>query len=376
MYLAPLNYDRFFKKVFSDLSIAQAFLEDFLEVTITSIELLENTKRFTDKAAIVEFDFRVKIDDQYVIIDMQQWYKPDVAQRFFLYHALNSGLQLETLPQKKLIMEDGSGKVKEIKDYRRLEPITTLVWMVDDCLGFDLNYAAYRLMPHTVLDFLNEDKLWQNPQMKTLLENRLKVMQDLENNHKGMSFLAQNSLTFMFQKNIIKSPKIERYKDWFIFAQKTKNRENTKEDFEAYATHAVFGKIISRLNQTTLTPNDFQYIEDEDELTQAIQSWERSVSEESWRDGIETGRREGKALGRKEGKLQGREEGREEGRQEGALMTAREAIIDVLEVKYGPISTATRDELHRETDLKRLKALHKTAIQTPTLEDFLNLIKS
>jgi len=215
MYLAPLNYDRFFKKVFSDLFIAQAFLEDFLQVSINSIELLDNTKRLTDQAAAVEFDFRVKIGDQFVIIDMQQWYKPDVAQRFFLYHALNSGLQLETLPQKKLIMDQASGKVKEIKDYRRLEPVTTLVWMVDDSLGFDLDYAAYRLMPHTVLDFLTTDRLWKAPQMKTLLEKRLKVIQDLENDHKGMSFLGQNSLTFMFQKNIIKSDKLQRYKDWF-----------------------------------------------------------------------------------------------------------------------------------------------------------------
>jgi len=30
MYLAPLNYDRFFRKIFKDDAIAKAFLEDFL----------------------------------------------------------------------------------------------------------------------------------------------------------------------------------------------------------------------------------------------------------------------------------------------------------------------------------------------------------
>ncbi len=37
MYLAPLNYDRFFKKVFSDIKIAKKFLEDFLGVDIEEI---------------------------------------------------------------------------------------------------------------------------------------------------------------------------------------------------------------------------------------------------------------------------------------------------------------------------------------------------
>jgi len=39
MYLAPLNYDRYFKKVFSDTTIAKRFLEDFFDKEIQSIEL-------------------------------------------------------------------------------------------------------------------------------------------------------------------------------------------------------------------------------------------------------------------------------------------------------------------------------------------------
>ncbi len=36
--MAPLNYDRYFKKVFSNERIAKCFLEDFLEVNISSLE--------------------------------------------------------------------------------------------------------------------------------------------------------------------------------------------------------------------------------------------------------------------------------------------------------------------------------------------------
>ncbi len=82
------------------------------DVKISSLEKLPQQHRMTDDAAIVEFDFRCKIKDAYVIIDMQQWYKPDIVQRFYLYHALNSGLQLETprgIPSGAPALVQGSG---------------------------------------------------------------------------------------------------------------------------------------------------------------------------------------------------------------------------------------------------------------------------
>ena len=41
MYLAPINYHRFFVKVFSDERIARKFLEDFLDVEIQEFQVLE-----------------------------------------------------------------------------------------------------------------------------------------------------------------------------------------------------------------------------------------------------------------------------------------------------------------------------------------------
>ncbi|MCP4696356.1 MAG: hypothetical protein GY862_05865, partial [Gammaproteobacteria bacterium] len=131
MYMAPLNYDRYFKKVFSDKKIAKRFLEDFLDVEISSLEKLPQQHRVTDDAAIVEFDFRCKIEDAYVVIDMQQWYKPDIVQRFYLYHALNTGLQLEELPKNRVVIHR-KGKLIKVKNYKALEPVLTLIWLVDD----------------------------------------------------------------------------------------------------------------------------------------------------------------------------------------------------------------------------------------------------
>ena len=48
MYLAPLNYDRNFKKVFSETRIAKRFLEDFFDVEISEMELLPFKHKITD----------------------------------------------------------------------------------------------------------------------------------------------------------------------------------------------------------------------------------------------------------------------------------------------------------------------------------------
>lgn len=115
-YLAPLNYDRFFKKIFKDPKIAKAFLEDFLDTKIDSIKKLDETHRVTDKSQVIEFDYRCKIGDKYVIIDMQQWYKPDVTQRFYVYHSSNTALQLEDLKTKIISI---STKNKEDNNYNK-----------------------------------------------------------------------------------------------------------------------------------------------------------------------------------------------------------------------------------------------------------------
>ena len=140
MYLAPLNYDRYFRKVFSDLEISKQFLNDFLDVEIQSIEMLDTVHKLTDNSVYVEFDFRCKIDNKFVIIDMQQWYKSDVVKRFYIYHCANSVLQLEHLLLKEPSLETSEAIEKRRLrgySYHIIEPVITLIWMVDDSLGFE-----------------------------------------------------------------------------------------------------------------------------------------------------------------------------------------------------------------------------------------------
>ncbi len=286
MYLAPLNYDRFFKKVFSDTEISKKFLEDFLGIEIESLEMMGEKHKITDDAAFVEFDFRCKIRDAFVIIDMQQWYKPDVTQRFFLYHALNTGLQLESLPKEKIVIDRVSKKIKKIEDYRLLEPVITLIWMVDDTLGFaGDDYISYAMTPEIVTEFVRNERLWHQPEIVSLLEERAKVMKIMSNNTKDLDFLASNRLMFAFQKNIVKNKKIRKYVRWFEFAERTRNTDNIREDFMEFSGDRVFDEMMIRLDKTALTQEDMEYIRNEKESWDQVIRYERRHYEEGIKEG-------------------------------------------------------------------------------------------
>ncbi len=283
MYLAPLNYDRFFKKVFSHTHIAKAFLEDFLGVEIEEITLLERTHLLTNSAMKIEVDFRCKIAGSYIIIDMQQWYKPDVVKRFYLYHCAATALQLEDLPIKRLMaaLEDARAKNS---DYQYVEPVLTLVWMVDDSLEFTDNYVAYTNAPESALNFINNQELWESNDLADLQEKRKIVLQNLGNKHKDLLFLQQNRLIFMFQHNIVKDEKLTKYKKWFSFAEKTKNKENDAEDFQDYVEEEIFKDIMKVILKNALDANDLKYLESEDEVIQQVNRYVEGLWKQARRE--------------------------------------------------------------------------------------------
>ena len=285
MYLAPLNYDKYFNKVFSNEKIAKRFLEDFLEANINEFEMLKGRHRVTDDAALVEFDFRCRIEDSFVILDMQQWYKRDVTRRFYLYHALNTGLQLEELPNKRVLYDYSYQKTGKVKDYRALQPVLTLVWMVDDTLGFTDDYAAYTMTPELVTEFVKNEKLWHKPEIIEILKERARVLEVLDNQSKELDFLSKNRLIFLLQKNIVKNKTKTKYRKWFEFAEKTKNPDNKEEDFREYMDDEIFVEIMKRINKKDLTEDDFFYIEKETEVREEVERFERQIYE----DGIKVG---------------------------------------------------------------------------------------
>ncbi len=324
MFLAPLNYDKYFNKVFSNEKISKRFLEDFLEANIEEFEMLKGKHRVTDDASLVEFDFRCKIENSFVILDMQQWYKRDISQRFYLYHALNTGLQLEKLPNKRVVYEYSYLKTKKVKDYRALLPVLTLVWMADDTLDFKDDFAAYTMTPELVTEFIKKEKLWRKPEIVEILKERARVLEVLDNQSKELYFLSKNRLIFLLQKNIVKNKTNAKYRKWFEFAEKTKNPENKEEDFQEYMDDEIFVEIMKRINKKELSEDDFLYIENERKIREEVERFERGVYEVALKDALRKVRKEVWEDDMEKGREEGRKEGREEGIKQGEKKNAFE----------------------------------------------------
>jgi hypothetical protein len=260
MYLAPLNYDRFFERIFKDPLTAQSFLEDVLNKSITELEVLPRKNKITDDAAFVEFDFRCKMDGVPTTIDMQQWYKLDVVKRFFMYFCNNTSLQLETLKPIRVPLPDG--KEYKTKDYNGVESAITLIWMADDSMSFDDDMVAYSIFPELLNDFIRNKDLWETENSASLLEQRAAVLKVMDNKSKNLDFLPTNRLVYMFQRNIVNNKKMSKYFKWFEFAQKTKNRNNVAADFKKYSNDPILVKVMEKLKTNVLPTDDFQYITD------------------------------------------------------------------------------------------------------------------
>ena len=264
MYLAPLNYDRFFKKVFSDTKIAKCFLEAFLGVVIDSIELVGTSYKVTDDATVVVFDYRCKINGQFVVIDMQQWYKTDIVKRFYVYHALDSALQLETMTTQ--VVKIGKDKEYRTKSYDDLKPALTLIWMANDTLGFTEDYISYALFPEQTADFVKNDDLWATKDIEKLEKERQNILSLLNNKTKGLDFLPKNRLIYMFQKNIINNAQLTEYFEWFELAEITLNKDNTKKDFAKFEKNPILMEVMRRINKDSLDSIDYSEIKDFDEF--------------------------------------------------------------------------------------------------------------
>jgi predicted transposase/invertase (TIGR01784 family) len=66
---------------------------------------------------------------------------------------------------------------------------------------------------------------------------------------------------------------------------------------------------------------------------------------------------------------------REEGLTKGIIQTAREDVIDNLEVRFGTVPLALKEEIQGISDPVFLKHLHRQAIQVPSLKDFEALLE-
>jgi len=291
MYLAPLNYNRYFRKVFSDTRIAQRFPEDFFDVEIQELELLPARHKITDVATAVEFDFRCKIKDNYVIIDMQQWFKPSIVHRFYKYHSMNDVLQLEKIPDKSIDLEDNLKQ--DIKDYDKLIPVITLIWLADDNLNFKDDFVSYIMTGEIIHDFIKNKNLWKEDNILELIAEREKGLEIINNRTRNLDFLQKNKLIYAFQRNIIRNKKFSKYLAWFELAEKTRNKLNEKGWFDEYLKDEIFVEIIKRINTESFEQVDWEYIKDYEKFSEQVKRFEQVI----FKDGKEEGREEGIEIG-------------------------------------------------------------------------------
>ncbi len=287
MYLAPLNYDRYFKKVFSETRIAKRFLEDFFDVEIAEMELLPTKHKITDDATAVEFDFRCKIGDNFVIIDMQQWFKTDIVKRFYMYHSMNTVLQLEKMPDKSIDLEEN--RKRDIKDYDKLIPVITLIWLADDDLNFKDDFVSYMMTGEVVNDFIKNKNIWREDNILELIAEREKCLEIINNKTRKLDFLGKNKLIYAFQPNIVRNKKYSKYLKWFELAEKTRNKLNEKGWFDEYLKDEIFVEIIKRINIESFEQVDWEYITDYEKFREKVKRYEQVFFDDGKEQGIEQG---------------------------------------------------------------------------------------
>ena len=264
MEILPLNYDKYFKKVFSDTEIAKKFLEDFLDIKIEEIKLLEKDINLTNKAREIRFDFRCKGDDKHFIVEMQQAYKHDVVKRFYLYHSTNTSLQLENLPlAERTVLNRKTQKyqIKKMRDYSKVTPSISIIWFVDDSFSSDEDFLVFTVLPEKLKNFIN-DKKWENlneENLKKIIKKHEILKKLIRNKHRELDFLQENKMIYVFQKQVIKNKNKEKYFKWFDFADKSKKKNNKISDFPNYKDK-IFKKLMHILSSKFAPEEDLNEI--------------------------------------------------------------------------------------------------------------------
>jgi hypothetical protein len=255
-YLAPLNNDEPFKKVFGDPDISKTFLEDMLNVVIESIERLETDHKISSAASIVRFDFRCRISGQEVVIEMQNDYFHYLVKRFYLYHCLSTSLQLEVIKDKTEF--NAAGKEIIIKRYTELKPVITIVWMAESNLGFTDDFVEFNTYPKAWADFIKDNSIWSQEKSEILtLRNHLLKQLNQEKDY-NLDFHEQNRLIYVFQNNVVKNKRNQPYFKWFEFAHKTRNKNNQASDFKPFINNLIFSKMIQRLCTGFMEPDELR----------------------------------------------------------------------------------------------------------------------
>jgi hypothetical protein len=154
-----------------------------------------------------------------------------------------------------------NGKTYTEKNYSGLEPVTTLVWMVDDTFNFTDDFVAFTTLPEAAKTFISDENLWQQP-IETILTEREKALNIINNKTKDLGFFTENRLVYAFQKNIVNNKKNSNYFKWFDLANKSRKTDNVEEDFSQFNNDEIMAEVIKRLKKDKLTTEEYKFVSD------------------------------------------------------------------------------------------------------------------
>ncbi|MDR3199750.1 MAG: Rpn family recombination-promoting nuclease/putative transposase [Planctomycetaceae bacterium] len=153
--------------------------------------------------------------------------------------------------------------------------------------------------------------------------------------------------------------------------------ENLLEELKPYIEEPECRKFARLLTYYIFDSNRHLTQEGEKQFNQQLQKTFKGVkimwsplAERYMAPGIEKGRKEGRKEGIVKGRKEGIAKGRKEGKKEGELEGRIEAIVSILDVKFGEISETARGSLCTVKDLNRLQDLVRFAATCDTFEEF------
>ena len=79
---------------------------------------------------------------------------------------------------------------------------------------------------------------------------------------KELDFFSQNRLIYAFQRNIIANKLLTKYFKWFDVAYKSRNINNSEEDFSQYNDDDIMVEVIKRIKKDSLGPEEHKFISD------------------------------------------------------------------------------------------------------------------
>ena len=198
-----------------------------------------------------------------------------------------------------------------VKNYKKIIPVITFIWLVDDTLHTTENYLSYSMTPEIVSNILQNDELWRSENITQLLAKRLECISIMKNTSKQLNFLHENKLIFAMQPNIVNSTMFTKYKRWFQFAKISKDTNNVKQMFSEYEHDEVFAEVIRRLDSTEFDSNEMKEITDFAKYEMQSKRHDDNIRDDGIDIGIDIGKEMGIEIGQDIGKEKGIEIGKE-----------------------------------------------------------------